>query len=554
MAALASCLVASVVAHAAAPPLITACPAPEPHAKPPYRYPKAINAPWPDGGWPALPPTWAPEWGFRASTMVTFIGNQTGPMGAGMLHAASSLGIAGLGWQMQDQLPTDAASSINVGLLGRLEQNQAQAARALKQARPGVRVMVSADMDCTAAFWGVSKRAMANQGLASELFLHWPNGSIFLDAWGDTPAPWWNYSNPVAAKFWMEQGPIAVAMNASEIDGVYLDGADVGVRHGRAVSAYDCHVFSSEQQQTQYIEDSRVALWAAIEYHRKLHPTKWLTGYVASSTCTRHAGIDCTFHCPADACAGPTQLAPLVKGRRQSPNPLCAPTMRALIANSERENQTVYLEPAPLATVKCAHMDWTKPLSTFDCTTQAAHDPQPYVGAFLVSRGPSAILQLAVQPMLLLDYRSMFPSLRLEPGAPMGIATEEISGEFVRHFQNMSVHFSCNNFSASFLMKSDDESLATTIVGADGSCPCLGWCNASLRGKQPLPGIVSVSRTPGDANCTTIQGAINLARQGYRDRYTIQIAPGLYNEKLVVAANRPPIMLLGMTDTQLTLN
>ena len=31
-----------------------------------------------------------------------------------------------------------------VGLLGRLEQNHAQAARALKLARPGVRVMVSA--------------------------------------------------------------------------------------------------------------------------------------------------------------------------------------------------------------------------------------------------------------------------------------------------------------------------------------------------------------------------------------------------------------------------
>ena len=104
--------------------------------------------------------------------MVTFIGNQTGPMSAEMLHAAGSLGIAGLGWQMQDQLPTDAANSINVGLLGKLEQHQIEAAEALKRARLGVRVMVSADMDYTATFWGVSKRAMANQSLASELFLH----------------------------------------------------------------------------------------------------------------------------------------------------------------------------------------------------------------------------------------------------------------------------------------------------------------------------------------------------------------------------------------------
>ena len=135
----------------------------------------------------------------------------------------------------------------------------------------------------------------------------------------------------------MEQGPIAVAMNVSGIDGVYLDGADVGVRHGRAVGAYDCHVFTSGQQQAQYIADSQVALWSAIKYHRKLHPAKWLTGYVGSSVCIRHAGIGCKFNCPAGACAGPTQLAPVVKGRRQSLNPLCAPTMRSLIANSERE-------------------------------------------------------------------------------------------------------------------------------------------------------------------------------------------------------------------------
>ena len=49
------------------------------------------------------------------------------------------------------------------------------------------------------------------------------------------------------------------------------------------------------------------------------------------------------------------------------------------------------------------------------------------------------------------------------------------------------------------------------------------------------------------ANCTSIQGALELTRQGYRDRYTVQIAPGIYNEKVVVMANRPPVTLVGMT-------
>ena len=42
-------------------------------------------------------------------------------------------------------------------------------------------------------------------------------------------------------------------------------------------------------------------------------------------------------------------------------------------------------------------------------------------------------------------------------------------------------------------------------------------------------------------------GAIELTREGYRDRYTIEVAAGTYREKLIVRANRPPITLLGMT-------
>ena len=59
--------------------------------------------------------------------------------------------------------------------------------------------------------------------------------------------------------------------------------------------------------------------------------------------------------------------------------------------------------------------------------------------------------------MLLLDYRSIFASLRAEPGAPIGMATEESEGVFVRHFRNLSVHFDCNNFTATCALKSDDE-------------------------------------------------------------------------------------------------
>ena len=55
-------------------------------------------------------------------------------------------------------------------------------------------------------------------------------------------------------------------------------------------------------------------------------------------------------------------------------------------------------------------MDWSKPLSTFGCVVAAATDPMPYVAAFLVGRGPSAVFQLAVQPLQSVpDFGAMFP-------------------------------------------------------------------------------------------------------------------------------------------------
>ena len=88
----------------------------------------------------------------------------------------------------------------------------------------------------------------------------------------------------------------------------------------------------------------------------------------------------------------------------------------------------------------------------------------------------------------------------------------------------------------------------TAVTGAVATCPCPAWCLPDQSGHQPLPGTITVSLSPGAANCTTIQGALELTRQGYRGRYTIEIAPGIYNEKVVVMANRPPVTLVGRTE------
>ena len=90
-------------------------------------------------------------------------------------------------------------------------------------------------------------------------------------------------------------------------------------------------------------------------------------------------------------------------------------------------------------------------------------------------------------------------------------------------------------------------------VATNSSCPCPGYCSgpdaALPAGEGPPPGLITVSPVPGAANCTTIMGAIALTRFDYRDRYTIEVAPGTYREKVVVAANRPPITLRGLSAT-----
>ena len=80
---------------------------------------------------------------------------------------------------------------------------------------------------------------------------------------------------------------------------------------------------------------------------------------------------------------------------------------------------------------------------------------------------------------------------------------------------------------------------------ASTPCPCPGWCTGKNKqppalpaGAGPVPGLITVSQTPGAANCTTIQGAVALTRYGYRDRYTIEVAGGYYTEKVTIDSNR----------------
>ena len=183
---------------------------------PSYPYPTQIDGSWPGGGFPAQPSGWLPSLSLRASTANFFLGNNTGPNSETETGRECGLGTVGLSWALGMY---NGTRTNFVGANGSLEERQRVAASAIKkQCGNATKVMLSADIDCTAGFWSVSKAAMANISEANELFLRWPNGSLFLDWWGETRAAWYNFSSPVAVDWWIKHGPIAEALKDENVD------------------------------------------------------------------------------------------------------------------------------------------------------------------------------------------------------------------------------------------------------------------------------------------------------------------------------------------------
>ena len=127
---------------------------------------------------PPLPSSWT-TWDLRASTAGFFLGNTSGQNDAAESARETSLGVVGLGWQLG--LRDGAAWAVNGGL----ESRQREAARLLKVSGSAVKVMVSAELDCTSPQWEASAAAIRNRSLARRVFMHHPNGSLWLDhKWG----------------------------------------------------------------------------------------------------------------------------------------------------------------------------------------------------------------------------------------------------------------------------------------------------------------------------------------------------------------------------------
>jgi len=385
---------------------------------------------WPGDAFPPLP--WS-IWSLRESTSGFFLGNTSGQNSPAETVRESSLGVVGLGWQLGLRNGTAWVGP------GGLEARQHEAAKFLKAHRPSVKVMVSAELDATCPLWSTTASLLQNLPLAREVFMTHKNGSIWLDnKWGGLfEQPWYNWSSQVAVQWWIDQGPIASALADPLIDGVFLDGADPD-------PSFYATNFASPAEVRAFKDAQQKALAQAVLTWRARQPHKWLGGYAAP----RVNAAQAPNHCPVGSCAGPEQLSLLG-------SQACASTMRLLISRSNWTNQTLIIaipkhDPhpwIPLATFDCERPWWSQ-----NCTLHSSRDPSPEVGAFLVARGPSALLQLVMQPDHTLDYQdhSLFPSLRLEPGYPLEQAREIMPGLFERRWSSLKVRFDCSNYTATF--------------------------------------------------------------------------------------------------------
>ena len=382
-----------------------------------------LDPAWPGGGFPALP--WA-SWSLRDSTTAVFLGNTSGSNDGAETAREATLGVVGLGWQY------GLWNGRHQVFPGGLEVRQRAAAEALKALRPGVKVVVSGDIDVTFDAWRVSAELMSNGTLRREVFMTWPNGSVWTDnKWaGLWKQPWYNFSSAVAVDWWVNHGPIAAAMQDDSLDGIYLDGANGDEAFFRDNFPTDAALRGYQQAQAR-------ALSTAVSVWRQRRPNKWLGGYVAGTG---------SFKNPPGSSFESSAL-------KASPSQ-CADRIRLLIQRSSWRNQTLIAYTGRTASWTCSGKPPSHDVYAVPCKLQhRPHDISASVGAFLISRGPSALLELAVQPERSLDYPAEYPALQHEPGHPLEQAREISAGVFQRRFSGLTVTFDCQHFNASFQRK-----------------------------------------------------------------------------------------------------
>lgn len=344
------------------------------------------------------------------STVGYFLGKATGLDDHKELDAGTMLGYYGIGWELAN-IPFNYTH---------LEAAENATAKALKALRPDLKVGVTRNSVVATTFWDTARERM--QDPASASFWLQCGATPCTAKWGlDEPCPgrphpsdcWptsymFNWSDP-GFQEWYVYEYIGEAANNSLIDAVYFDaGVDVSVAPGLDPQGY--------------IRDSQATFDRAAALLRS--KGKWASSWVGHGN------------------------------EGEITNATCTATMEAWLRRAASGHTLV---PITYAFDKCfrhpchdgqaggSNPGWH----------HSPTDQNNTVAAFMIARGPSALLQLHVHGAYAWAEDMHFPPiLRADYGRPLAPAATVREGVYSREYERATLTLDCGRWESSFELKS----------------------------------------------------------------------------------------------------
>eukprot|EP00035_Acanthoeca_spectabilis_P000868 m.76005 g.76005 ORF g.76005 m.76005 type:complete len:480 (-) comp10476_c1_seq1:158-1597(-) len=447
------------------------------------------------GGFPVNP--WH-SWAMNLSTTAYFVGNASGMDSPAELQGEIKLGYVGIGWQLNN-IPSHYSH---------LETYEIEEAKILKNLRPDIKVSVLRNTEVATVFWDTAKAKMFDP-TTQDWWTQCPqkNGTMApcVGSWGspagNTPKYWFNFSNPDLVDWWVNTY-IGEAVNQTVFDGVYFD-CCCGKAPGVPVSAA-----------AQFAADAQAAFDRALRLIASAN--KWASawnsdGAISQKTCS--TVMAAWMKKGANPAVSLQPLAPAFKGHGTPPGPAPKPLQCGdsctLTVGVDTHNTGIVAPPVKMPNQEnfthsdnvaecCSRCQANTNCEVFElgpggcvpgtnCTAstincfliggytgiivpnshratgcvRAPPSPSPSswemeqnntVAAFMIARGPSAMLELPVggayENMAMYDVDA--PVLQLDFGAAVGLGTEEAPGIFTRQFQKGVVRLDCNTYTSVF--------------------------------------------------------------------------------------------------------
>ena len=364
-------------------------------------------------------PHWAPNWNLTQASVVQPGGpnsnrnNQTaGPGNYWMPADGHTWGLVQIDSSIFD-CRNGAHADPDVGHAHRGNTTSCEAAsrdncRLLKANGKATRCMIYHNWEL-ALEWLESQRAAMYDPTKKDLFLQWPNGTLY--ARGSYPNGigmmlFWNYSNPAAGDYVISS--IMASVNGSDVDGTFTDDSSGGFpEHG-----YVEQDLGSSFNLTQFYEDSNRTYVKLVETLTAAGKTNW-------QSLSRGRGSGSMSR----------SLGGLTFSNRTSTS--CGDYVRGMCALAKAQPKHTLLMSGPCGEsskngqIRCPHTNQT-------------------VAAFLIVRPELAWLGDGWES----DDATWNPMYKLQPGVPEGACVESKPGVFSRKWSNGEVQLDCNEWSA----------------------------------------------------------------------------------------------------------